>query len=77
MHEGEIGVNVPAPAAAQAANFWNTPNSVLAAAKAGAAAAKVEGKNPISLVQRVAQQRGPSAAKVLCNPVNTAATSKV
>lgn len=70
VHEGEIGVKTPPGIGAQVQKFWSPPGDVLQAGKAGAAASRAEGSNPLTLVQRVAKARGPSGAKVLCRPIN-------
>lgn len=68
LREGDTAVpNLPANLQAQVANMWKPSGAIIAAAKTGAQAAAAEGRNPVSMIQRVAKARG--SAQVMCRPV--------
>lgn len=67
QREGDLAVITPPHLRPAVDNFYKASGPIIAMAKAGAAAAKAEGSNPLTLIQRVAKKRG--SARVLCNPV--------
>ncbi len=71
LREGDIAMPSIAPSLQPAVkSYWNPPGGIIASAKQGAQAAAAEGRNPISMLQKVNKSRGASAARVLCKPVN-------
>lgn len=70
LRAGDIAAVTPPTLQPALQSFWKPTGDILGAAKAGAAAAKAEGSNPISLVQRAKKSSG-MPARVLCNPVNS------
>ena len=71
LRAGETAAPTLAPSLQPVAQkFWKPSGDIIAAARQGAAISKAEGKNPLTMIQRVSKSRGPSAAKVLCQPVN-------
>ena len=68
QREGDISAVTPPAVQAQVQKFWAPGNDVIGAAKLGAAAARADGRNPLSMVQRVGKQYGSS--RVICKPVN-------
>ncbi|SRR5258708_2006818 len=68
QREGDLAVITPPHLQKAVQGFFAPPGQVVAAAKVGAQAARAEGSNPLTLIQRVAKKRG--SARVLCNPVN-------
>lgn len=69
LREGDIAVVTPPALQPALQSFWKPTGDIIGAAKSGAAAAKAEGSNPISLVQRAKKSTG-MPARVLCHPVN-------
>ena len=65
---GDISAITPPHLRAAVDGMWKPTGDIIAAAKAGAQAAKAEGVNPLTMTQRIAKERG--SAKVLCAPVN-------
>ena len=69
LREGDTAVpNLSPHLQAQVNNMWKPSGAIIAAAKTGAMTAAAEGRNPVSMIQRVAKTRG--SAKVICRPVN-------
>ena len=68
QREGDISTITPPHLRAAVDGMWKPTGDIIAAAKAGAAAAKADGVNPLMLTQRVAKERGN--AKPVCLPVN-------
>ena len=71
MREGDQAVITPPHLSPHVDGFFKASGAAIAAAKVGAQAAKAEGSNPLTLIQKVAKNRG--SARVLCNPVNRVA----
>jgi hypothetical protein len=67
QREGDLAFKTPSHLTKHVDGFFNQGGPLLAQAKAGAAAAKAEGSNPFSLVQKVAKERGTAAP--ICNVV--------
>lgn len=71
VREGEIAVKTPAHLEAAVAGMWKPSGAIIAAAKAGAAAAAAEGRNPLTLMQRASKAAyGGAKHHVPINPVN-------
>lgn len=69
LREGDTAVpNIAPHLQKQVEQMWKPSGAIIAAAKTGAMAAAAEGRNPVSMIQRVAKRRG--SASVICNPVN-------
>ena len=71
LREGDIAMPTIGPSLQPVVNnFWKPSGDVIARARAGAAAAAAEGRNPMTMIQKVAKARGGTRAQVLCRPVN-------
>ena len=67
QREGDLAVITPPRLAPAVDGFFKATGEAIAAARIGAQAAKAEGSNPLTLIQKVAKNRG--SARVLCNPI--------
>lgn len=70
LREGDIAAPRLPPNLQKAAdNMWNAPQGIIQSARAGAAAAAKDKRNPISMIQGKRRKEGPGPA-VACSPVN-------
>lgn len=58
MRTGDIAAITPPHLAPAVQNMWKPSGDIIAAAKAGARAAAAEGRNPVTMMQRVSKAHG-------------------
>jgi len=64
VHEGEIAIKTPPHLVPAVQNMWKPSGDIIAAAKVGAQAAAAEGRNPVTMMQRVSKKRYGAAHRV-------------
>ena len=64
QREGDIATITPPHLRPAVDNMWKAGGDVIAAAKAGAAAAAKEGRNPLGLMQKASKARNGTAHRV-------------
>lgn len=64
QREGDLAAITPPHLQAAVRNMWKPDGAIIAAAKAGAQAARAEGSNPLMLTQRVLKERGTGKPQI-------------